>query len=201
MNAELVGEDETRYFVKLSASVNRLAIEKKNVLRTDLKARPPAAAEPVKARAFSVALIGGMGFATGRLAEFSSVTPAVTLYGAYRLKERWDIIARGDFMRFANGDASLRPVLFSAGMSFHLPWRFREIRFSSGLSAGAAWLYAVADGLKEQSLTPAAIIWFAAERSFTDRISATTFIDVSYIYDRQTFVLIPAIRLGVSYQL
>jgi hypothetical protein len=201
MNAELVGEDDTRYYVKLSVSVSRLAIEKKNVLHTSRKASSPVAAQAGKPHPFSVTLLGGLGFASGRLAEFSPVTPAITLYGAYRLKERWDLAVRGDFMRFANGDAALRPLFFSAGMGFNLPWQFSQIRFFSGVSVGVAWLYAVAEGLKENSLTPAVILWSAAERSFTERISVTIFTDLSYIYDKQTFVLIPAVRLGVSYRL
>lgn len=198
INAELIGEDDVRYYVRLSVSVNKVPIEKKNVLRTVLKAAPVRA--PQKAR-FAVALAGGVGITTGRLADFTGATPAATLYGTYEILSRLSLIFRMEFLRLANGDASLRALAFLPGVAYELPWQLLRLRFSGGITFGSAWLYAVADTLSRSSFTPAANVFAMVSYDFSERLRAIFTVDTTYLYDAQTTVLIPAIKMGVSYRL
>lgn len=200
INAELVGEDDARYYVRLSVSVNKVPIEKKNVLRTVLKA--PAVRVKIKAELrFTAGLLGGVGIATGRLADFTGATPAATLYAGYEIMPRFSVVFRTDFMRFVQGDASLRSLAFLPGISYEFPWRLWRLRFFGGVAAGSAWLYAIADSAGRSSFTPAANVFAAARYNFTERLDAIFSVDTTYLYDAQTFVLIPSLKIGAGYRL
>ena len=198
INAELIGEDDTSYYVRLSVSVNKVPIEKRNVLRTVLKA--PPARTPQKARLMA-GILGGVGIATGRLADFTGVTPAATLYASYEIMPRLSLIMRMDFMRFASGDASLRSLAILPGVAYEAPWRLWRLRFSGGIAAGSAWLYAVADSLSRSSFTPALLVFAAASYDFSERLGVIFTADTTYLHDAQTLVLVPVLKLGVSYHL
>lgn len=198
INAELVGEDETRYYVKLSVSVNKLPIEKKNVLRTVLKAAPERAKQKVRMHA---GFLGGFALASGRLSDFTGGAPAATLYGTYEVMPRLGLILRADFMRFASGDAALSAVTALPGFAYELPWHIWRIRVSAGMALGTAWLYAFADNLSRHSFTPAALVFFTAAYDFSDRLAAVMSVDTAYLYDVQTAVWIPSLKIGVGYRL
>lgn len=198
INAELIGEDDTSYYVRLSVSVNKVPIGKKNVLRTVLKA--PPASTPQKTR-FMAGVLGGIGIATGRLADFTGVTPAATLYASYEIMPRLSLIFRTDFMRFASGEASLRSLAFLPGVAYEAPWRLWRLRFSGGLAAGSAWLYAVADRQSLSSFTPALLVFAAVSYDFSERFGVIFTADTTYLYDAQTMVMVPALKLGASYRL
>lgn len=200
-NAELAGEDAKYYYVKLSVSVSKLAIEKKTVLRTTLKAPPPAAAAPKTGRRIVFGVLGGLGLASGRLADFAALSPAATVFATYRQNERWSIVGRADFLRFASGNAALRFLSFSAGLRFDPAWQFPGFRIFSALSLGSALVSASSEDFSEQNFAPVVIFCVGAERNLTEKLSAVATVDASYIYDKQTFVLVPALRLGVSYRL
>lgn len=198
INAELIGEDDARYYVRLSVSVNKVPIEKKNVLRTVLK-QPPVRA-PHKAR-FAAGVLGGMGIATGRLADFSGVTPAAAFYGAYEIMPRLTLVLRADYMRFVSGDASLRSIALLPGVAYELPFQLWRLRFAAGMAVGSAWLYAATNSLSQNSFTPAVLVFVTVAYNFQERLGAIFTLNTTYIYDAQTPVLIPSLKLGVSYRL
>lgn len=200
INAELVGEDAKYYYVKLSVSVNNLAIDKKTVLHTTLKA-PPQAAASIAKRRMALGILGGLGLASGNLADFAALSPAVAVFGTYQYRERWSVFARGDFLRFASGTAALRFLSISAGLRFDPDWQFAGFRFFSALSLGSALVSAATEEYAEQNFSPVVIFCVGSERQLVEKLSGIAALDFSYIYDKQTFVLVPAIRLGVSYRL
>ena len=206
INAELADEDEKRYYVKLSVTVNKVPIEKKDVIRTVLKSpRPKPAAEPAAVapvqKPIAVSLLPGLDLATGRLSDFASIAPAVTATGTYPWRDGFSFAARTDFLRFASGANALRVLAFSAGATYDLPWKFAGISFYAGAALGAAYIYAVTDVSSAHSLTPSAVVWGTAERPLYEKLTATAMLDVTYIFDRQTFVLMPGLKVGVSYRL
>lgn len=197
INAELIAEDAERYYLKLSASVDRVRVEKRIVLRIEENVNPLKAS---RSRWHADALVGA-GLALGKLGEFSRTAPTGLVSLNYAALPRIALLLRMDLTQYTRDASYLRIAGLTAGVAVSLPLEFLSFRFSSGASAGTAYLYAVADVYRAQSLVPMAALWGLADRTLTPRLSFLFQLQLIYLYDRETFTLLPGILAGARYQL
>jgi hypothetical protein len=196
-NAELIGEDSEKYYLKLSASIAKVPLEKKYVTRTiDKTAAPEIQREKI---AVNVNALAGLAIATGRLAGFSGVAPAASLSGDIRITPRWQFVLRGDFQQFTKDTAYLRMILFSAGIETLLPLEYKAFRFRAGVSGGGAYLSAVTDEARQTTVVPAAVFWTGTNLPVSATWQVLLRIQAAYVYDAHTFVITPGFFLGAAY--
>lgn len=199
-NAELVSENNERYFVRLSPVLNSFPIDKSFVVRTVERSLPEKAEKPSARQKFDVAAAAGADFSTGRLASFSGIAPAFSLSAAYNVYSRFDAITRVDANQFASNGSYLREIIITAGSRYRLPFSFWKIDSAVGLAAGATLLIARSSTFSENGAAFTLTVFGRLTRDFSSRFAALADLHLHYIYDRETVILLPGIALGAAFK-
>lgn len=194
INAELIKEDREQYFVRLSAAMADIRIEKRYVRRTIERVLPEKAAS----QRWRWQILPGLQITTGRLTDFARFGPAFLTGLAYRLLPGIDIIARADVSRFGRQDASLNILRLATGAEYALPVSFWQISVAGGAAGGAAQIIGEADNFHVSSTIAFGAVWLAFRKKITEGWSVLLQPEISAIFDNRSTFVLAAFHAGVS---
>jgi len=196
-NAEYVSEDNNRYFVKLSALVTSVPIEKGFVRH--IQESPSVKSE--KASEYTLTANAGALVATGRLANFSGFAPALSFSGRRSLPWHISAVVRTDVVRFQRDAMSLSMISFLPGIEYAPQYSLALFTGAIGIAAGGAYMQGLSESATVRALIPAAITYMVLRRHLTAALFLTFSVTVSYFHDKLNPLVLPGLFAGVEYRL
>ena len=195
INAELVREDSERYFVRLSAALADIRIEKRFVRQT----REHLQNAPENLQRWRAFILPGAQFATGRLAEFARVAPIIVAGVGRRIFYQIEMVGRADYSRLAKDSASLNIARLAAGAEYPLPVVFWQLSVTAGAGGGVAQIFGGVDSFRVSSAIPFALAWLVLKRKISAAWSLVLQPEFSALFDNRSAYFLAAFHAGVSY--
>ena len=199
-NAELTAEDEKNYYVRLSPVMAQVPIEKQFVVSTASKSQAKAVKPQPAGPRFELALGAGADFSLGRLTVLARVAPAAAVTGTFWWRPNWGFFGRLAADEFRAAPAYLRALQANSGAWYQLPWTFARISALFGVGGGLAYLSAQTTAFSETAVVISALAVLRLQYAWNTRWIFFLEPAATYLYDRETLIVIPGLQAGAGYR-
>lgn len=197
-NAELTGEDAKNFYVKLSPLMAQVPIEKQYVLRAIPK---PNVEKPQETAAtFELALNGGTEFALGKLGSFAKYAPIIAGTLTFWWRPGFGFFGRVSAEEFRASGAYLRVSGSHAGIWWRLPGTFGNFSALLGAGLGGAYLVGETIAFSETAVVFSVLSTLRLQYSINPRWFLFLEPAATYLYDRETLILLPGLTAGAAWR-